>query len=40
MPDLATEIPTAGRGLSADGKTYTITLRPGVEVEHQSPPVR
>lgn len=30
VPDLATEIPKQGAGLSADGKTYTIKLRPGV----------
>lgn len=30
-PDLATEIPTTGNGgVSTDGKTYTIKLRPGV----------
>lgn len=37
VPDLATEIPTQGSGLSADGKTYTITLRPGV-MWNTSPP--
>jgi peptide/nickel transport system substrate-binding protein len=31
-PDIATEIPTvANGGISADGKTYTITLRSGVK---------
>lgn len=30
-PDLATELPTPGHGISADGKTYTITLRSGVK---------
>lgn len=37
VPDLATEIPTQGSGLSADGKTYTITLRSGV-MWNTSPP--
>jgi len=37
VPDLATEIPKEGAGLSADGKTYTITLRPGV-MWNTSPP--
>ncbi|HEX6056801.1 MAG TPA: ABC transporter substrate-binding protein [Intrasporangium sp.] len=37
VPDLATEIPKQGAGLSADGKTYTITLRPGV-MWNTSPP--
>jgi peptide/nickel transport system substrate-binding protein len=32
VPDLATDIPTeANGGVSSDGKTYTITLRPGVK---------
>ncbi|WP_350278090.1 ABC transporter substrate-binding protein [Kribbella sp. HUAS MG21] len=32
VPDLATEIPTAANGgISADGKTYTIKLRPGAK---------
>jgi peptide/nickel transport system substrate-binding protein len=32
VPDLATEIPTTGNGgISADGKTYTITIRRGAE---------
>ncbi len=30
VPDLATDIPTAANGgISSDGKTYTITIRPG-----------
>jgi peptide/nickel transport system substrate-binding protein len=34
VPDLATEIPTAKNGgISADGKTYTVKIRPG-----RSPP--
>lgn len=32
VPDLATEIPTAGNGgISADGKTYTIKIRQGAK---------
>ncbi|MEO7131356.1 MAG: ABC transporter substrate-binding protein [Dermatophilaceae bacterium] len=31
VPDLATEIPTEGSGISADGKTYTIKLREGAQ---------
>ncbi len=31
VPDLATSLPTPGHGISADGKTYTITLRPGIK---------
>ncbi len=31
VPDLAESIPTAGNGISSDGKTYTITLRQGVK---------
>jgi peptide/nickel transport system substrate-binding protein len=31
VPDLATALPVAGHGISADGKTYTITLRPGIK---------
>jgi peptide/nickel transport system substrate-binding protein len=32
VPDIATEIPTqANGGISADGKTYTVQLRPGVK---------
>jgi len=31
VPDLATAVPTQGNGISADGKTYTITLRSGVK---------
>ncbi|HEY1480421.1 MAG TPA: ABC transporter substrate-binding protein [Gaiellales bacterium] len=31
VPDIATAVPTKGKGLSADGKTYTFTLRPGVQ---------
>jgi peptide/nickel transport system substrate-binding protein len=31
VPDLATAVPTPGNGISADGKTYTITLRPGAK---------
>ena len=30
MPDVATEVPRAGNGISADAKTYTFTLRSGV----------
>jgi ABC-type transport system substrate-binding protein len=30
VPDVATEVPTAGKGISADGKTYTFKLRDGV----------
>ncbi len=30
VPDIAESIPTAGQGISSDGKTYTITLRSGV----------
>ncbi|WP_353510911.1 ABC transporter substrate-binding protein [Intrasporangium sp.] len=37
VPDLATAIPKEGSGLSADGKTYTITLRSGV-MWNTSPP--
>lgn len=29
VPDLAVSMPTAGNGISADGKTYTVTLRSG-----------
>jgi peptide/nickel transport system substrate-binding protein len=31
VPDLATAMPTAGNGISADGKTYTITIRQGAK---------
>jgi ABC-type transport system substrate-binding protein len=31
VPDIATSVPTKGNGISADGKTYTFTLRPGVQ---------
>ncbi|MDN5790017.1 MAG: ABC transporter substrate-binding protein [Micrococcales bacterium] len=31
VPDLATELPTEGSGISADGKTYTIKLREGAQ---------
>ncbi len=31
VPDLAAKAPTEGDGISADGKTYTITLRQGVQ---------
>ncbi len=31
VPDLAEAIPTQGNGISEDGKTYTITLRQGVQ---------
>ncbi|HET8615640.1 MAG TPA: ABC transporter substrate-binding protein [Actinomycetales bacterium] len=31
VPDLATALPTQGHGISTDGKTYTITLRPGIK---------
>ena len=30
VPDIATAVPTTGNGISADGKTYTFHLRPGV----------
>ena len=30
VPDIATAVPTAGNGISADAKTYTLTLRSGV----------
>jgi peptide/nickel transport system substrate-binding protein len=31
VPDLAAEMPTTGKGLSADGLTYTIAIRPGAK---------
>ena len=31
VPDLATEMPTTGKGVSSDGLTYTITIRPGAK---------
>ena len=31
VPDLATALPTEGNGISADGKTYTISLRQGAK---------
>ncbi|TQM58124.1 ABC transporter substrate-binding protein [Humibacillus xanthopallidus] len=31
VPDLAAEMPTTGKGLSADGLTYTITIRSGAK---------
>jgi ABC-type transport system substrate-binding protein len=31
VPDVATTVPTKGNGISADGKTYTFTIRPGVD---------
>ncbi len=31
VPDLATEMPTAGKGISSDGLTYTIAIRPGAK---------
>lgn len=31
VPDLATEVPTSGSGISTDGKTYTITIRDGAQ---------
>ena len=31
VPDLAEKLPTPGDGISADGKTYTITLRSGAK---------
>jgi ABC-type transport system substrate-binding protein len=37
MPDLASSLPTAGRGISADGRTYTFHLRQGV-MWSSSPP--
>ena len=30
VPDIATTVPKTGAGISADGKTYTFHLRPGV----------
>lgn len=30
LPDVATEVPTQGKGISSDGLTYTIKLRSGV----------
>src|SRR3954451_7945624 len=37
VPDIATAVPTKGNGISADGKTYTFTLRKGV-MWNSSPP--
>jgi peptide/nickel transport system substrate-binding protein len=37
VPDIATALPTAGHGISADGKTYTMQIRPGV-MWNSSPP--
>lgn len=38
VPDIATEMPTmANGGISADGKTYTIKMRPGVQWNTQPP---
>src|SRR3954470_3421589 len=31
VPDLATEMPTNGKGVSSDGLTYTISIRPGAK---------
>ena len=31
VPDLATEMPTTGKGISSDGLTYTIAIRPGAK---------
>jgi peptide/nickel transport system substrate-binding protein len=31
VPDLATSMPTAGNGISSDGKTYTFTIRQGAK---------
>jgi peptide/nickel transport system substrate-binding protein len=31
VPDIASALPTEGNGISADGKTYTITIRQGVK---------
>ena len=40
VADLATDIPTAANGgISADGKTYTIKIRPGAKW-NTSPPAR
>jgi ABC-type transport system substrate-binding protein len=36
--DIATTVPTKGHGISADGKTYTFTLRP--DVDWNSSPTR
>ncbi|HEV7566312.1 MAG TPA: ABC transporter substrate-binding protein [Microbacteriaceae bacterium] len=38
VADVASTVPTKGKGISADGKTYTFTLRPGVQ--WNSSPVR
>jgi peptide/nickel transport system substrate-binding protein len=38
VPDIATEMPTAANGgISADGKTYTIKMRTGVQWSSQPP---
>jgi len=37
VPDIATTVPTTGKGISADGKTYTFKLRSGVQW-NSSPP--
>jgi ABC-type transport system substrate-binding protein len=38
VPDIATELPTtANGGISADGKTYTVKMRPGVQWNTQPP---
>src|SRR6478609_8636231 len=37
VPDLATEMPTTGKGVSSDGLTYTIAIRPGAKW-NTSPP--
>lgn len=31
VPDLATEMPTSGKGISSDGMTYTISIRSGAK---------
>ncbi len=39
VPDMAEEIPTTDNGgISSDGKTYTIKMRDGHQVEHLAVP--